>query len=477
MTGLDRAGDDRERDRAGDRDRAGMDRAGMDRVDTDRTGTDRAGMDRAGTDRATAAPGPGAAPGPVQHWGHGWRRPLLASGMMVFPALTAVAVGGTVSGAAAVAGYAVVVAFCLCYALLALALGLGRRRWTVPLLAMMTALFLAALPFAHEDAFFLATVVVSAVAIQWREHAARVVAAGTLAALVVPWAVRPWHTGPGGFQALALLFTSLTCGAFAGIAATNDALVAARAEVARLASEAERNRIARDLHDLLGHSLTAITVKSRLAQRLAGKDLDLAVAEMAAVETLSRQALSDVRAAVSGYREVTLAGEIARGRELLRAAGVVADLPTAADAVAPGERELFGWVLREGITNVVRHARAERCSVLLTATSVEIRDDGAAAARSGPGGPGGAGGTGGTGGTGDGRGNSGTGDGKGLTGLRERVAAVGGTVEAGPLDPRGWRLLVTVPPGGAGPAGPESAGPDAAGPDPASPDSGHEGTT
>ncbi|MGW7447902.1 sensor histidine kinase [Kitasatospora sp. NPDC054795] len=460
MTGLDRAGDDRERDRAADCDRAGMDRAGMDRT---------------GTDRTTAAPGPGAAPGPVQYWGHGWRRPLLASGMMVFPALTAVAVGGTVSGAAAVAGYAVVVAFCLCYALLALALGLGRRRWMAPLLGVMTALFLAALPFAHEDAFFLATVVVSAVAIQWREHAARAVAAGTLAALVVPWAVRPWHTGPGGFQALALLFTSLTCGAFAGIAATNDALVAARAEVARLASEAERNRIARDLHDLLGHSLTAITVKSRLAQRLAGKDLDLAVAEMAAVETLSRQALSDVRAAVSGYREVTLAGEIARGRELLRAAGVVADLPTAADAVAPGERELFGWVLREGITNVVRHARAERCSVLLTATSVEIRDDGAAA-RSGPGGPGGTGETGhgrGNGGAGDG----GAGDGKGLTGLRERVAAVGGTVEAGPLDPRGWRLLVTVPPGGPGPAGPETAGPDAVGPDPGRPDPGHEGTT
>ncbi|MER7580635.1 histidine kinase [Kitasatospora sp. NPDC097691] len=385
----------------------------------------------------------GTAPGSAHRWGQGRRRLLLGAGMLVFPALTAVAMSGTVSGWAAVAGYAVVAVFCLCYALTAVALERGRRHWIKPLLAAMTVLFLAALPFAHADAFFLATVVVSAVAVLWREHAARVVTAATLAALLVPWAVRPWHSGPGGFQALALLFTALTCGAFAEIAATNQQLVAARAEVARLASEAERDRIARDLHDLLGHSLTAITVKSRLAQRLADRDRDHAVAEMAAVETLSRQALSDVRAAVTGYREVTLGGELARARELLRAAGVVADLPTAADAVGPEHRELFGWVLREGITNAVRHARAARCSVELTATSVEIRDDG-------------------VGGTGDGSavsrtGRGGTADGKGLTGLRERVAAAGGTVEAGPLAPRGWRLLVTVPPG--------------------RPDTPHEGTT
>ncbi|MFH8381544.1 sensor histidine kinase [Kitasatospora sp. NPDC018058] len=360
-------------------------------------------------------------PSPAHTWAGGWRRLLLGTGMLVFPALTAVALTGDVTGTAALAGYAVVVAFCVCYVLLAVALGSRQLNWIKLLLAVMTVLFLAALPFAHGDAFYLATVIVSAVAVGWRQYAARAVTVGTLAALLVPWAVPAWHTGPGGFQALALLFTALTCGAFAEIAATNQALVAARAEVARLASEAERNRIARDLHDLLGHSLTAITVKSRLAQRMAGKDLDQAVAEMAAVETLSRQALADVRAAVTGYREVTVTGELARARELLRAAGVVADLPRAADAVGPQHRELFGWVLREGITNVVRHARAARCSVVLTASSMEIRDDG-------------------TGG-----GGGGIADGKGLTGLRERVAAAGGTVEAGPLDPRGWRLLVTVP--------------------------------
>ncbi|MEE1788764.1 histidine kinase [Streptomyces sp. SP17BM10] len=362
-------------------------------------------------------------PEPGSHrWAYGWRRIMLATGMLVYPALTALGVSHTVAGAWAVAGHAVVAAFTVCYAAGGIAFARGRRRQAELLTAGQAALFVAAMPFAHADAFFLGTGVVSFVAVLFPARATAAVAAGTVGALLLPWAVRPWHAGPGWFQALALLFSTLTVRGFSEIATTNQELVAARAEVARLASEAERNRIARDLHDLLGHSLTAITVKSRLAQRLAAKDLALAVEEMAAVEDLSRQALADVRAAVSGYREVTLAAELARGRELLRAAGVVADLPGATDAVAPAHRELFGWVVREGLTNVVRHARAERCAVLLTGTSVEIRDDG-------PGKGGGAG----------------PGDGKGLAGLRERVAAADGSVEAGPLGQRGWRLRVTVP--------------------------------
>jgi two-component system sensor histidine kinase DesK len=138
---------------------------------------------------------------------------------------------------------------------------------------------------------------------------------------------------------------------------------------------------------------------------------------MTAVETLARQALTDVRAAVSGYREVTLAGELARGRELLRACGVAADLPTATDVVDPSRQELFGWVVREGLTNVARHARAARCAVTLSASTVEVLDDGV-------GGPAGAG--------------------SGLGGLRERVDAAGGRLEAGPVRPHGWRLRVTL---------------------------------
>jgi two-component system sensor histidine kinase DesK len=139
------------------------------------------------------------------------------------------------------------------------------------------------------------------------------------------------------------------------------------------------------------------------------------------VEALARQSLTDVRAAVSNYRDVTLAGEIATGRELLRAAGVTADLPRAVDVVEPGQRELFGWVVREGLTNIVRHAQASSCAVRLSASSVEIVDDGVGGAAP---------------------------PGNGLSGLRERVAAAGGAVDAGPLQPRGWRLRVCMSPDG-----------------------------
>ena len=122
---------------------------------------------------------------------------------------------------------------------------------------------------------------------------------------------------------------------------------------------------------------------------------------------------------MSSYREVTLAGELARGRELLRASGVAADFPTATDVVDAAHQELFAWAVREGLTNVARHARATTCTVTLTDSAVEIRDNG-------------------------------VGDhpsyGNGLAGLRERAAAASGTVEAGPVDPRGWRLRVALAP-------------------------------
>jgi two-component system sensor histidine kinase DesK len=216
---------------------------------------------------------------------------------------------------------------------------------------------------------------------------------------------------------VALVFTVLVVYVFAEAIRANRALLAARAEVARLAQDAERNRIARDLHDLLGHSLTAITIKSDLARHIAEQESSKALGEITDVERLARQALTDVRAAVSGYREVTLAGELARGRELLRASGVTADLPTAVDVVDDTRQELFGWAVREGLTNVARHARATRCTVSITPSEVEIRDDGV--------------------------GGRGT-DGNGLAGLRERVTAAGGTVEAGPAAPRGWRLRVVL---------------------------------
>ncbi|WP_204060325.1 histidine kinase [Microbispora corallina] len=352
-----------------------------------------------------------------QRWAQGWRRVFLAAGMLVFPAVAASGVAEYADGVTAIAGYAIVAVFCVAYVLTGLAFARNRPITVWTLLGLMTVLFAASLPIARDFAFYLGVVVVSLAAMIRRRHLVPIIAGGALAALVVPWAVRPWHLGFGWTQAVMIIFTGLTVVGFSEIATSNRALLEARAEVARLASEAERARISRDLHDLLGHSLTVITVKSGLARRLAASGSPRAVEEIAAVEGLARQALTDVRAAVSGYSEVTLAGELARGRELLRAAGVVADLPTAADLVEPAHQELFGWVVREGITNVVRHARATRCTVTLSPFRVEIRDDGTGAAAP---------------------------NGNGLSGLRERVAAAGGAVEAGPAAPRGWRLRVTL---------------------------------
>ncbi|MGN6132741.1 MAG: sensor histidine kinase [Nocardioidaceae bacterium] len=197
----------------------------------------------------------------------------------------------------------------------------------------------------------------------------------------------------------------------------NADLVAAREENARLAVADERNRFARDLHDILGHSLTVVTVKAELANRLLDVDLERARAELVELERLSRDALADVRRAVDGYREMTLPGELARAREALTAAAIAADLPHSTDDVPTHLRDLFAWTVREGVTNVIRHSRAARCTVRLSADSVTVCDDGP--------GPGVA-----------------TRPGNGLAGLRERAAAAGAVVVTRPLQPHGFALEV-----------------------------------
>src|SRR6185436_7841571 len=125
-------------------------------------------------------------------------------------------------------------------------------------------------------------------------------------------------------------------------------LIKAHEENAELLVENERTRFARDLHDILGHSLTVITVKAELAGRLMDADPVRAKAEIADLERLSRDALADVRRAVEGYRELTLPGELARAREALRSAGIEADLPGSAEDVPSDMREVFAWAVREG---------------------------------------------------------------------------------------------------------------------------------
>ncbi|MEN3538381.1 histidine kinase [Microbispora sp. ZYX-F-249] len=195
----------------------------------------------------------------------------------------------------------------------------------------------------------------------------------------------------------------------------------AREEIEALAAAAERDRLARDLHDVLGHSLTTITVKSGLARRVleSGGDPERALAELRDVERLSRQAHGEVRLTVSGRRRPSLAAELAGARAALRAAGITAVLPPSAGHVPAELAEPFAYVLREGVTNVIRHSGATRCEVLLGDSWLEVRDDGPGRRAVPPG--------------------------NGLSGLAERLRAVGGRIEAGPLPSGGFRLRASRP--------------------------------
>jgi two-component system, NarL family, sensor histidine kinase DesK len=219
-----------------------------------------------------------------------------------------------------------------------------------------------------------------------------------------------------------------------------------RAELARAAVAEERLRIAGDLHDLLGHSLSLITLKAELAGRILAADPDRAGREIAELEQVSRQSLSDVREAVAGYRQPDLAAELAAAGQLLDAAGIASRI-TAAGLPGLGHDAdaALAWTVREGATNVVRHSHATQVDITVTAGAsvavAEISDNGAAAgaetSRSGP--P-----------NGD-RARSGPplagsgAAGAGLAGLADRVRDLGGEIAAGSVPPHGFRLRVVVP--------------------------------
>jgi two-component system sensor histidine kinase DesK len=240
----------------------------------------------------------------------------------------------------------------------------------------------------------------------------------------------------------------------AGRAETLGKLRRTRAELARAAVAEERLRIARDLHDLLGHSLSLITLKAELAGRIISTDPDRAAREIGELESVARQSLADVRGAVAGFRQPDLAGELAAARQLLDAAGIVANITSGQTADLPQEVDsALAWAVREGATNVVRHSTATQVFITVSvdqATAVaEIRDNGRAAPddnhplrAASPGmaaltaGP-------------DAR----TAlarprpafAGSGLAGLAERVRGLGGELSAGLVDRQGFLLRVAVP--------------------------------
>ena len=202
-------------------------------------------------------------------------------------------------------------------------------------------------------------------------------------------------------------------------------LRSAREELARMAVDEERLRFARDLHDLLGHSLSLIALKSELAGRLLPDQPEKAETEVHDIEEVARQALGEVREAVAGYRSPTLDEELAGAAEMLGAAGIEFEIENEAGLLPREIDGMLAWAVREGTTNVIRHSQARNCHILLA------REDGTVYAQI----------------TDDGRGETDQEtSGSGLSGVSERVATFSdGGFEAGPLPEGGFRLRVDLP--------------------------------
>lgn len=219
-----------------------------------------------------------------------------------------------------------------------------------------------------------------------------------------------------------------------GLVRLSDALRelhATRGELARQAVMEERLRLARDLHDLLGHTLSMITLKSELAGLLIEKEPARAAQEIHEVERVARQALREVREAVAGYRQPTLRSELNGAQQMLEAAGITCTIENSVRALPPATAAVLAWTVREGVTNVIRHSRARQCTIRVSSgngkASAEVINDGYREQE---------------------RDLGRTGASSGLSGLTERVIAQGGQIEAGPLPSESnpsFRLWVELP--------------------------------
>ncbi len=249
-------------------------------------------------------------------------------------------------------------------------------------------------------------------------------AAAMLAGLATVILVQAWWLGlPPQYW-----ITATICSIIAGIVNVNvvrryhaDArLRMAQEEIERLAKVAERERIARDMHDVLGHTMSVVVLKSELAAKLVDRDPERAKVEIREVEQIAREALAEIRETIRGYRTEGLAAELDRARRTLDTAGVVFECDAAPAALDQARENVLALVVREAVTNVVRHAHASVCRVGLSRTGasvlLEIADDGLGV---------------------------GAAEGNGLRGMRERVEALGGSLM---LDAStGTRLTITLP--------------------------------
>jgi two-component system sensor histidine kinase DesK len=259
-------------------------------------------------------------------------------------------------------------------------------------------------------------------------------AMGIIAGMIALAGIEAWALSlRPSFWITAAVFSLIVGGVnvhFSELGRTGARLKESQAQVQQLVRIAERERIARDLHDLLGHTLSVITLKAELAGKLLAISPERAAAEIREVERVSRDALREVRSAVAGYRSEGLPAELARGRLALEAAGVRPEYFTLPVTLPADAEAALALAVREAVTNVIRYAGAATCRITLErrgdAVVLEVADDGRGGARE--------------------EGGTGT----GLRAMRERLAGLGGQLEiqsepaAGEVG-NGTRLLVTVP--------------------------------
>ncbi|MFB7866559.1 sensor histidine kinase [Streptomyces sp. NPDC056069] len=295
-------------------------------------------------------------------------------------------------------------------------------RLTWGLLGTLTALtFTLAIAYGEEWLLFFPLLGLAVGAVARGGRRLPVIAFTLVAAVAV---VTFWKDGWDSFGIVYGTFIStMVTAAILALHSTVRQLEATRGELARTAVEKERLRFSRDLHDLLGHTLSVIVVKSEAARRLAPRDLDAALGQITDIESVGRQALTEIREAVTGYREGSLATELDRARDALSSAGIEPVVRQSGPPLQPQTEALLSWVIRESATNAVRHSGATRCEIDLGGTPERVRltitDNGRGTAEGTPG--------------------------SGLKGLRERVATAGGTLESGPGPRGGFRVTAELP--------------------------------
>jgi two-component system sensor histidine kinase DesK len=228
--------------------------------------------------------------------------------------------------------------------------------------------------------------------------------------------------GPTHAILLSIVLAGLGMTAVRQLIALNSDLLTTRAELADLAVAADRERLARELHDLLGRTLALIAVKAELASRLSANGDPSAAVELADVQRLARQAVRDVREAVSGGHAPSVDAELAAAEVALVTAGITVSVDDTTASIDPAHETTIAWALREAVTNVVKHSGASTCRIALESTegciTLDVADDG--------------------------RGQMGEGTGTGLDGLADRIHALGGALEVGPSDGRGFRVRVSL---------------------------------